>query len=141
MYHQGASMPAAHAQQLIAVAMGAAFVHGAFAGDLIRSMPMGYLDKNDWQLVRNAVAEVVESTTSGQKRDWKNSKNGHSGSVMSLRAFRSDGRDCHLIQIDNSAAGRSATSRYNVCRDPDGVWRDSSSGAAFTGKPSEPPGE
>jgi surface antigen len=136
-------MPAARAQPLIAVAMGVACICGgaALAGNLTRDMPMGYLDKNDWQLVRDAISEVVESTTSGQKREWKNTKNGHSGAVMSLKAFRSEGRDCHLIQIDNSAAGRSASSRYNVCRDPDGVWRDSSSGAPFTGKPAKPTGE
>lgn len=137
-------MPAARAQHLIAVAMGAACMQAgvASAGDLIRDMPLGYLDKNDWQLVRNAITDVVESTSSGEKRDWKNPKNGHSGSITSLKTFRSDGRDCHLLQIDNTAAGRSASSRYNVCRDPDGVWRDSSSGVPFTEKPAPgSPGE
>jgi surface antigen len=143
MYHQGASMPTARAQYLIAVAMGVACMYGGapFAGNLTRDMPMGFLDKNDWQMVRDAITEVVESTTSGQKREWKNTQNGHSGTVMSLRAFRSDGRDCHLIQIDNSAAGRSSSSRYNVCRGTDGVWRDSSSGAPFTAKPPRSPGD
>ena len=136
-------MPTARAQHLIAVAMGVACMYGGpvFPGNLTRDMPMGYLDKDDWQLVRNAVSEVVEGTAPGLKREWKNSRNGHSGAVTSLKSFKSDGRDCHLIQIDNSAAGRTATSRYNVCRDADGVWRESSSGAPFTGKPARPPGE
>ena len=98
----------------------------------LRSMPAGYFDKQDLSLLEGAVVEVLEDERADAKRSWSNSKNGHSGNVTALGAFRSpDGRPCKKVQIDNSAEGYKSSTKYDVCLHEDGNWREAESGVPF----------
>jgi surface antigen len=102
------------------------------AAGAIQSMPAGYFDKQDLSLLETAVVGVLEDENAGATRSWSNSKNGHSGKVESLRAFRSaDGRPCKKVQIDNSAEGYKSSTKYDVCLHQDGNWREAESGVPF----------
>lgn len=104
----------------------------------MRSMPAGYFDKQDLSLLESAVVGVLEDEGADAKRSWSNSKNGHSGTITALRAFRSpDGRPCKKVQIDNSAEGYKSSTKYDVCLHEDGNWREAESGVLF-GKASTP---
>jgi surface antigen len=98
----------------------------------IQSMPAGYFDKQDLSLLETAVVGVLEDENAEATRSWNNSKNGHSGTVTSLRAFRSaDGRPCKKVQIDSSAEGYKSSMKYDVCLHQDGNWREAESGVPF----------
>jgi surface antigen len=98
----------------------------------INSMPIGYFDERDLSLMKEAVVDVLEDASAEATRSWRNSKSGHSGKVVSLRAFQSvDGRPCKKLQVDNAAEGYKSSMRYDVCLYQDGNWRDADSGVPF----------
>jgi surface antigen len=106
----------------------------------INSMPAGYFDERDLSLMQDAVVGVLEDESAEATRNWSNAKNGHSGKVMSFRAFRgAEGQPCKKVQIDNSAEGYKSSMRYDICLHEDGNWRDADSGVPF-GKTRNPRG-
>jgi surface antigen len=113
--------------------IGAPAVSSAASGyDVLQGMPAGNFSKQDLSMLEGAVVGVLEDESAEAARSWSNSKNGHSGTVTSLRAFRTaDGRPCKNVQIDSSAAGYKSSMRYDICLFQDGYWREADSGAPF----------
>jgi surface antigen len=103
----------------------------------LRNMPAGYFNERDMSLMQDAVVGVLEDASAKVTRTWNNSQNGHSGTVMSLRAFQStDGKRCKKVQIENAAEGYKSSASYDICLNSDGSWREAESGLAF-GKASD----
>jgi surface antigen len=100
--------------------------------EIFKAMPASHFSKQDLSMLEGAVVGVLEDESAEAKRSWNNSKNGHSGTVTSLSAFRTaDGRPCKKVQIDNSAAGYRSSMKYDICLFEDGHWREADSGAPF----------
>jgi len=99
----------------------------------LRDTPTAAFNAKDWDLLRNAVRDAVENGASGDPVEWKNPDNGHSGKVTAARAFESEeGRNCRKVLIESTAGGHSGTTKYDLCRYEDGIWREIDSGAPFT---------
>jgi surface antigen len=105
---------------------------GAVGYGELKGMPSGYFDKRDLSLMEVAVVGVLEDENAKVTRTWSNTENGHSGTVTSLRAFKTaDGRPCKKLQIDSSAEGYKSSARYDICLHHDGNWREAESGVPF----------
>lgn len=136
-------MLAKRLRPLLAMAYGL-FATGSVlaAGDWrsLRQLPSLHFDATDWKLLRQAVRSVVESSQDDALAHWSNPANDHSGTVSSLKVFTSaDGQPCRVLQIESQAEKLTLSTRYDVCRDSAGVWRDVGSGAPFTGVPDSEP--
>ncbi|HEU4624540.1 MAG TPA: RT0821/Lpp0805 family surface protein [Steroidobacteraceae bacterium] len=98
----------------------------------LKDAPAGRFNQKDWSLLQAAIRESLAQNGESAPQTWRNEENGHSGTVTTLKKYTADGKDCRQLQIDNEADGRKGSSRYKACQDPDGVWRETSSGAPLT---------
>lgn len=117
----------------LAALMAAGSVAGQGQYGFLRNTPTAAFNAKDWDLLRNAVRDAVENDASKDPVEWKNPDNGHSGKVTAAKAFESeDGRNCRKVLIESTAGGYSGTTKYDLCRYEDGIWREIDSGAPFT---------
>jgi len=120
------------AQRLLVLALLGAFplmVEAQSSLGFLKDAPAGHFDKKDWDLLRAAISEALAEEDESSPKTWQNDANGHSGKVTTVKKYTSDGKDCRQLQFENQAEGRTGRSRYSVCREPDGSWREVSSGA------------
>jgi hypothetical protein len=97
----------------------------------LKDAPAGRFTQKDWSLLQTAIREALAEDGKGTPKTWRNEDTGHSGKVTTLKKYTSEGKDCRQLQFDNEADGRKGSSRYKLCQESDGVWREVSSGAPF----------
>jgi surface antigen len=98
----------------------------------LKDAPAGHFNKKDWDLLKDAMrAALAAQESDNTPKVWQNTDNGHSGKVTTIKRYTSDGKDCRRLQFENQADGRTNRSRYELCREADGSWREVSSGATF----------
>jgi hypothetical protein len=95
----------------------------------LKDAPAGRFTQKDWSLLQTAIRESLDPSSDGTPKSWRNDETGHSGKVTTLKKYTSEGKDCRQLQFDNAADGRTSSTRYKMCQEADGVWREVSSGA------------
>lgn len=109
-----------------------ALVEAQSSLSFLKDAPAGHFNQKDWDLLRGAMREALEGTDDAPKL-WENNENGHSGKVTAVKRYTAEGRDCRRLQFENQADGPTNRSHYELCRDPDGSWREVSSGMPIAG--------
>jgi surface antigen len=94
----------------------------------LKDAPAGHFNKKDWDLLKAAVREALAEESDDMPKLWQNADSGHSGKVTTIKKYTEDGKDCRQLQFENQAEGRTNRSRYELCREADGSWRETSSG-------------
>jgi surface antigen len=70
-----------------------------------------------------AAGEGIEKAEPGTTRNWKNDKNGHSGSLTLVRAYQEQGRTCRIIRHHIDAGFEQPwVNRVHTCQDAKGRW-------------------
>lgn len=101
---------------------------GAFGW--MRTTPMGNLDATDRSLLGEALGSLLEQGKPRDTKTWDNPNNDHGGKITLLRIFQSsDGKSCRQLHFQSRAGGYSGAAQYDLCREPDGAWREIQSGA------------
>ncbi|MBX5461495.1 MAG: hypothetical protein IRZ28_10455 [Steroidobacteraceae bacterium] len=105
-----------------------ALAPGAFGqGNLgfLRNTPLQSFNEQDRALLREAMADVLNSSEPTASRTWKNDATGSGGTIQSLARFdNADGRECRQLQMQNRGSrGESNALTMSVCRDDKGEWR------------------
>jgi len=91
----------------------------------LRNTPLQSFNEQDRALLREAMAEVLNSSDPTASRTWKNDATGSGGTIQSLARFDTpDGRECRQLHMQNRRTrGESDALTMSVCRDDDGEWR------------------
>lgn len=91
----------------------------------LKRAPIGSFNDQDRALMREATADVLNSSEPKASRAWKNAETGNSGTIESLARFETaDGRECRTLHMQNRAkGGESGVLTTNVCRSDNGEWR------------------
>lgn len=117
-------MPPSTTAWLAALAM-ACLVSVGHASNLrfLESAPAGYFDDRDWELLRDAVGDLLDEGEDGDTGAWKNEENGHNGNLVLIKSFEAYGTTCRRVKITNEAGDFKATSVRELCRDEEGNWK------------------
>ena len=91
----------------------------------LRNTPLQSFNEQDRALLREAMAEVLNSSDPTASRTWKNDATGSGGTIQSLARFdTADGRECRQLHMQNRRTrGESDALTMSVCRDDNGEWR------------------
>jgi len=110
--------------RLAALAM-ACLVSVGYASNLrfLESAPAGNFDDRDWELLRQAVGDLLNNGEDGDTGTWKNEKNGHNGKLVLVGTYEKYGTTCRRVKITNEAGDFRATSVRDLCKDKEGEWK------------------
>lgn len=89
----------------------------------LESAPAGQFDDRDWELLREAVVELLDDADDGATGTWKNENNGHHGELVLIRSYEEFGTICRRVKITNEAGDFKATSMRDLCKDKEGKWK------------------
>lgn len=91
----------------------------------LRNTPFQSFNEQDRALLREAMAEVLNSSEPTASRTWKNDATGSSGTIQSLARFdNAEGLECRQLHMQNRGRrGESDALTMSVCRDDNGEWR------------------
>jgi len=97
-------------------ASGAGLLNDPFGRETYR------LSEPDWELLKQAVRQVLEAHKQGATADWTGTQSGRAGRATLLRVFERDGMPCGEVEHVFTAGGGS---RYVLpfCRVADGTWK------------------
>ncbi len=98
----------------------------AGSGGAARPASPLYLDMTaeDVQLADATIQEALEHHVSASSRQWRNSRNGHAGSVTPTSTYVSQrGLFCREFTETLTIGPRSERYRQEACRDGDGRWK------------------
>ena len=85
-----------------------------------------YLDMTaeDVRLANATIQEALEHQVSASSREWRNTRNGHAGSVTPTSTYVSQrGLYCREFTETLTIGARSERYRQEACRDVDGRWK------------------
>lgn len=122
------------AQRLLVIALLSASPAALIAQSslsFLKDAPAGHFNKKDWDLLKAAMSEALGEEGDDTPKLWRNEDTGHSGKITTVKRYTSAGKDCRRLQFENQAEGRTNRSRYELCRESDGSWREMSSGMPF----------
>ena len=94
----------------------------AFNELFAKDMPIARLTEEDLRIAGEAVRKALDTGRDGQPHPWKNPKTSASGTVVPLAAFEREGLRCRGVDLATTARGRTAESKWNVCKTPQG-WK------------------
>ena len=99
-------------------------LHTTMAGNLrfLKNSVAAQFDDADWDLLQNAVTEVLEHHVDGSKVTWTNDKSGHWGTVTAVRSTQDEGLKCRLVRFVNHAKNRTGGGTFKYCHTEDG-WK------------------
>jgi surface antigen len=103
----------------------ACFVSVGHASNLqfLNSAPASNFDDKDWQLLRQAVSDLLDNAEHGDTGTWKNQENGHHGELVLIKTYEAYGTTCRRVKITNEAGDFRATSVRDLCKDKAGEWK------------------
>jgi surface antigen len=80
------------------------------------------LSAADWELLREAVRQVLEAQQDNATATWQGEQSGRAGRATLLRAFKHNGMTCGEVEHAFTAGGGN---RYVLpfCRVEDGTWK------------------
>ena len=89
----------------------------------LESAPAGNFDDKDWELLQNAVTELLDTAADGGTGAWRNEQNGHNGKLVLMSTYEAYGTTCRRVQITNEAGDFRAVSVRDLCKDKQGKWK------------------
>ena len=116
-------MPALLSGVLVAAALLAALPVSAFNLGFLHNAPASYFTERDWELLRGAVDQALETSEHGQSVTWENPESGHLGTVTAVKTTQQQNTLCRELKIYNEVEKASAESYYRFCKQSDGSWQ------------------
>jgi len=89
----------------------------------LEDAPAGRFTEGDWTLVGETRQNALDQAHDGEAVEWHNTQTGAFGIIRPLDTHERDGTNCRHTEVFNSAGGKSATSRFIFCKQPDGDWK------------------
>ncbi len=102
-----------------AVTVGAAEAAGRSFAD---SLPWSKMTDEDRTIAMGAMTRALDEGTAGTTYRWDNPATKASGSITPKKASAQGGLTCRDAEIHVSAGGRENTSRWKMCKTPEG-WK------------------
>jgi surface antigen len=103
--------------RILAIAAGA--VAGGFVGNQIGKS----MDDTDRMMAERSSNKALEYSPAGQAVEWRNPDNGHSGSIVPTKTYKSDGGQyCREYTQTVVVGGKQEKAYGKACRKPDGQW-------------------
>jgi surface antigen len=87
-----------------------------------RDAPVARMTKEDFEVAGAVMRKALDEGRDGQAFEWNNPASSASGTVTPLARFSRQGMECRGAAFTLTAGGKSSTSRWNLCRTPDG-WK------------------
>ncbi len=81
------------------------------------------LTREDIRHYNAAVADLLNTGSEGESRQWQNPENGHGGTITIERSLEVGGAACRDLQSASTIDRRPQQTSFRVCRQPDGTWR------------------
>ncbi len=82
------------------------------------------MTESDLSRANEAVQVALETSASGTEKSWQNPVSGHSGSVTTIRTYKTkSGTYCRVYREDLSIGARTERYTDTACRDSAGFWR------------------
>lgn len=83
------------------------------------------LTDEDIELAQKVAREDLAEKPEGTKLAWSNSNSGNAGTVLLLRRYEVDQRECRKLQHDLKIKGERDERTYivTICLQPDGSWK------------------
>jgi surface antigen len=85
-------------------------------------MPIAHMTAEDIRILETDLFATLDNAPDGETRHWENPKTQAHGDLTPRSTFTDAGLRCRMIQIENSAAGRSNRSTFTLCKTADG-WK------------------
>lgn len=97
----------------------------ALAGNLgfMKDAPYGQFTEQDLVIFNETLNDVLSNGAEGEPRAWSNPKTQAGGEMKPLKSFERKGLPCRTLSITNKAKGRTATGRYDFCKQEPGTWQ------------------
>lgn len=100
--------------------------------------PGGHFTEDDWRQLKQTMLDVLDASDPAAVKSWSNQASGNRGDVKTLKAYSDqDGHPCKLLQIDNQGGGYTGSSKYTLCRQPNGDWLSKDGGFSLPGRASK----
>lgn len=117
-------MPSSATVGLVALAL-ACLLSVSHASNLgfLDSAPASNFDDKDWDLLRQAVGDLLDNAEDGGTGAWKNEDNGHNGELVLIKTYEGYGTTCRRVKITNEAGDFRATSVRDLCKNKAGEWK------------------
>ena len=89
----------------------------------LESAPASNFDAKDWELLNDAVRDLLDNAELGGAGAWKNEDNGHNGTLVLIKIFEAYGTTCRRVKMTNEAGDFKATTVRELCKDKAGEWK------------------
>jgi surface antigen len=90
--------------------------------DFMKDAPIASFTDQDMQLFKQTLSGVLDDGTIGEARSWSNPDTKARGEVTAVKSFEREAVPCRRVAVKNWAKGRSASGKYNFCKQPSGQW-------------------
>ena len=104
---------------VIACAMG---MHQAAARTLTDGLPWSRMTDDDRKIAMGTINRALDEGVAGTAYRWDNPATKATGSITPRKTFTRDGMTCRNAEIRASAGGKQNTSRWKMCKTPEG-WK------------------
>ena len=88
----------------------------------MKDSPYGQFTEQDLVLFNETLNDVLSNGAEGELQSWSNPKTQAGGEMKPLKSFERKGLACRTLSITNKAKGRTATGRYDFCKQESGKW-------------------
>ena len=85
--------------------------------------PVRAFTESDWEVVRSAAREALDTAEEGETVGWQNEGTGASGTITLRGESEHEGLPCREAKFFNSADGLTGTAIHRLCKIADGSWR------------------
>jgi surface antigen len=90
--------------------------------NFMKDTPYTHFTDEDHKIFNETLNDTLNNGADGESRAWSNPKTKAGGEVKPLKTFERKGTPCRTVYIANKAKGRSASSKYNFCKQASGTW-------------------
>lgn len=105
----------------LALSFGCAATASAQNVGFLRNSVMESITRDDAALLEKNYKDALEQPD-GHTSTWTNPRTGHSGTATPLRATKVKDMSCRVLEMSNTAGGRTERSELTFCKTKDG-WR------------------
>ena len=89
----------------------------------LHNAPARFFNDQDWRILKKAVNHTLEAVPDGKTRVWQNKATGSKGVLKPVKTYQHKGTKCRTLKILNEAAGRTAESVFDFCKQANDLWK------------------
>lgn len=94
----------------------------ARAWEWAKRLPINQYSPEDIEILKQGMAEILNSRKDGESGEWSNPETGHGGSITPLTSVQQDDKLCRQTRFTSTSNESGNVSEFFLCRQPDGVW-------------------